>query len=73
MDSMIGYKNEKYLYFGRAAARLDDVCNYIPARLGALFLTLSAFCLDMTEKKVGEFIKETGIATPVPTPPMEKP
>lgn len=51
MDSMIGYKNEKYLYFGRAAARLDDVCNYIPARLGALFLTLSAFLLGYDGKE----------------------
>ena len=31
MDSMLGYKNEKYLYFGRAAAKLDDVANYIPS------------------------------------------
>ena len=51
MDSMIGYKNEKYLYFGRAAARLDDVCNYIPARLGAVFLTLSAFLLGYDGKE----------------------
>ena len=36
MDSMIGYKNEKYLYFGRAAAKLDDLANYIPSRLAAL-------------------------------------
>ena len=36
MDSMLGYKNEKYLYFGRAAAKLDDVANYIPSRLAAL-------------------------------------
>ena len=42
MDSMIGYKNDKYLYFGRAAARLDDVLNYIPARITAvLFIFLT--------------------------------
>ena len=39
MDSMIGYKNSKYLYFGRAAARLDDLVNYVPARLTALLMT----------------------------------
>ena len=38
MDSMVGYKNEKYLYFGRFAAKLDDVVNYIPSRLAALFM-----------------------------------
>ena len=45
MDSMIGYKNDKYLYFGRAAARMDDVWNYIPARLTGLMLVASAFLL----------------------------
>lgn len=35
MDSMVGYKNDKYLYFGRAAAKLDDVVNFIPARISA--------------------------------------
>ncbi|MBR4749428.1 MAG: cobalamin biosynthesis protein CobD [Abditibacteriota bacterium] len=38
MDSMLGYKNQKYLYFGRAAARLDDLVNYVPARLSALLM-----------------------------------
>lgn len=36
MDSMVGYKNDKYLHFGRAAAKLDDVANYIPSRIAAL-------------------------------------
>lgn len=36
MDSMVGYKNERYLYFGRAAARLDDAANWIPSRLAAI-------------------------------------
>ena len=36
MDSMLGYKNEKYLYFGRCAAKLDDAANWLPSRLAAL-------------------------------------
>ncbi len=38
MDSMVGYKNEKYLFFGRAAARLDDAANFLPSRMAALLL-----------------------------------
>lgn len=42
MDSMVGYKNEKYLYFGSFAARLDDILNYLPSRISALCMILSA-------------------------------
>lgn len=45
MDSMIGYKNDQYLYFGRAAAKLDDVVNYIPARISAYLMILAAFLM----------------------------
>lgn len=41
MDSMLGYKNEKYLYFGRAAARTDDVVNFIPSRISAFLMIIS--------------------------------
>ena len=45
MDSMIGYKNRKYGYFGTAAARLDDIAGFIPARLSALLMVVAAFIL----------------------------
>ena len=50
MDSMVGYKNEKYLHFGRAAAKLDDAVNYVPARLSALAMIASAFLLKLDGK-----------------------
>ena len=42
MDSMLGYKNERYLYFGRVPAKLDDAANYIPSRLAALLWVAAA-------------------------------
>ncbi|MDO4614461.1 MAG: adenosylcobinamide-phosphate synthase CbiB [Lachnospiraceae bacterium] len=45
MDSMVGYKNENYRYFGTAAAKTDDVLNYLPARLSALFMIAAAYLL----------------------------
>ncbi len=50
MDSMIGYKNDRYKYFGTAAARLDDVFNFIPARVTALFMVISALFLNLNWK-----------------------
>ena len=43
MDSMLGYHNDRYEYFGKAAAKMDDVFNYIPARLSALMMVAAAF------------------------------
>ncbi|MBP5324243.1 MAG: cobalamin biosynthesis protein CobD [Pseudobutyrivibrio sp.] len=48
MDSMVGYKNDKYMDFGRVAAKLDDVVNYIPARLSAILMIIS--CLFLGKK-----------------------
>lgn len=50
MDSMIGYKNDQYKYFGTAAARLDDICNFIPARISALFMCIAAMFLGLDWK-----------------------
>lgn len=50
LDSMVGYKNEKYRYFGWAGARLDDVANYLPARLSGLLIVLSAFLINVATR-----------------------
>lgn len=45
MDSMVGYKNEAYLFFGRAAAKLDDICNFLPARISAYIMIADCLLL----------------------------
>lgn len=50
MDSMLGYKNEKYLHFGCIPARMDDVFNYLPSRITAVLMTAAAFLTGMDGK-----------------------
>lgn len=59
MDSMVGYKNDRYLYFGRAAAKLDDVVNYLPSRISAYLMIASAYLLghDFSGKRALEIYR----------------
>lgn len=57
MDSMIGYTNEKYIDIGRFAAKLDDVLNFIPSRLTALMMILSAYLLGADGKNAARIWK----------------
>lgn len=66
MDSMIGYKNDKYLYFGRAAARLDDVLNYIPARITGILLVLAAGILRLDMKNAWRIMRRDAAQHPSP-------
>lgn len=50
MDSMFGYKNDRYLRFGMIAARVDDLVNFIPARISGLMLVLAAYFLGLNWK-----------------------
>lgn len=50
MDSMLGYKNDRYLYFGRIPAKMDDIFNYIPARVTGLLMTAAAFLTGLDGK-----------------------
>ncbi|MEK7850539.1 MAG: cobalamin biosynthesis protein, partial [Deltaproteobacteria bacterium] len=63
---MVGYKNEKYRYFGRASARLDDVANYIPARLTALLIVFAAFILRKDWKGASGIMLRDGRNHPSP-------
>ena len=57
LDSMVGYKNEKYMNFGRFAAKLDDVVNYLPARISAYQMILSSFFLRYDYKNAFKIYK----------------
>ena len=57
MDSMLGYKNEKYLYFGRCAAKLDDVANFIPSRIAGHLMVLAAFLVGFDGKNAAKIYK----------------
>ena len=50
MDSMIGYRNDKYQYFGRAAARLDDLLNFLPSRISGILMILVSRPLGLDGK-----------------------
>lgn len=57
MDSMIGYKNNKYLYFGRFAAKLDDVLNFVPARISGIFMIIASIFCGLDFKNAAKIFK----------------
>ncbi|WMJ22049.1 adenosylcobinamide-phosphate synthase CbiB [Paludicola sp. MB14-C6] len=57
LDSMIGYKNDKYLYFGRFAAKLDDVLNFLPAIISAMFMIAASFIVGLDSKNAVKIYK----------------
>ena len=50
LDSMVGYKNEKYMEFGKFSAKVDDVANFIPARITGIFIIIVSFILHYDYK-----------------------
>ena len=57
MDSMLGYKNERYLYFGRCAAKLDDAANYLPSRISGLLMIAGAFVIGLDSRNAARIFK----------------
>lgn len=66
MDSMLGYKNETYLDFGRTAAKMDDVWNLIPSRLAAIFMTLVSFLIGFDGKNAWKIFLRDRKKSPSP-------
>ncbi|WP_042198386.1 adenosylcobinamide-phosphate synthase CbiB [Paenibacillus camerounensis] len=66
LDSMVGYKNDKYINLGWASARLDDVANYIPARITALLLTLCARLLRLDWRRSWQTVQRDARLHPSP-------
>ncbi|MGQ9688088.1 MAG: adenosylcobinamide-phosphate synthase CbiB [Desulfobaccales bacterium] len=60
MDSMVGYKNERYQHFGKAAARLDDVLNFLPARLAGGLICVAAGLAGLNRLEAWRIMKRDG-------------
>ncbi len=66
LDSMVGYKNDKYLHLGWASARLDDVANWIPARLTAILLIVGAWVMKLDAKGAARMVARDARLHPSP-------
>jgi len=66
MDSMLGYKNDKYINFGYAAAKTDDFFNYIPARITAFLIIAASFLLDFDFKSAFKTVLNDAAKHPSP-------
>jgi len=66
LDSMIGYKNNRYINFGRAAAKIDDAANFIPARISVIFLVLGGWMSGYDPVKTWKAIARDGMKNPSP-------
>lgn len=66
MDSMLGYTDRRYLYFGRAAARLDDLANWLPARLTVPVMLLAAAVLRLDVRRALSTVRRDGRRHPSP-------
>jgi len=66
LDSMIGYKNKRYINFGWAAAKIDDIANFVPARLSVIFLTIASWINGYDAAKILSIIMRDGRKNPSP-------
>jgi len=66
LDSMVGYKNDKYIDFGRASAKLDDIANYIPARIAAVVLPIASYLCGADYSNSVKILKRDGQKHPSP-------
>ncbi|MHC4454682.1 MAG: cobalamin biosynthesis protein CobD/CbiB, partial [Planctomycetota bacterium] len=66
LDSMVGYKNDKYINFGWASANLDDLANFIPARIAAIILPISSYICGEDYSNSVKILKRDGHKHPSP-------